>query len=75
MKCHICGIDNNKTGCEHYSLNLDNLKKGDWVHIKRQVINECEKKVIFRQIRGVEKDTIWCDDNIDYPKKSILQIH
>ena len=74
MNCQICGTNNKKKPCSHYNLSLDDLKKDDWVFIKREPRNEFEKEVIYRKIRGINESKVWCDDNIEYLKSQIIEI-
>lgn len=48
------------------------MKKGEWVYILRQIRFPTEKKVIYRKIREVYKDSILCDDNIEYKIEQII---
>ena len=70
MNCHICNTNNSSRSCNHQ--NIVGLKKGDTILIKRVIKNPCEKEVIERGVRGIEKNMVWCDDNLEYPIEQVL---
>jgi hypothetical protein len=51
-----------------------NLKKGDFIKVRRKPTWDNSAVEVFRTIREIDfkKKIIFCDDNIDYKFKDIL---